>query len=190
MGWGVVHGVAFALAVILACAWLILVNESRSLVAAGIVSVLIGLIVGVVFALNLTNQAWTAVADALNLDIDEAWRVLAVAAGLSAIAGAIVGVIIGGTRRSGRAVIDGLVAGVLIGAILGAFTAIAFGERVGAALGVLAAYLAFAGIVGLWLSRKDVDTEAFAARFYPTQTIETTKETVEWLQEQMPGGRS
>ncbi len=33
-----------------------------------------------------------------------------------------------------------------------------------------------------------IDVEALKARFYPTQTIETSKETLEWLQKRMPPG--
>ena len=33
-----------------------------------------------------------------------------------------------------------------------------------------------------------VDTEGLKERFYPTQTIETSKETLEWLQKRMPPG--
>jgi hypothetical protein len=36
--------------------------------------------------------------------------------------------------------------------------------------------------------RQGFDGEALKARFWPTQTIETTKETIEWLREQRPLG--
>ena len=38
------------------------------------------------------------------------------------------------------------------------------------------------------LARNGVDTEAIKHRFYPTATIETGKETLEWLQKRMPPG--
>jgi hypothetical protein len=38
------------------------------------------------------------------------------------------------------------------------------------------------------ISRTGVDVEALQARFTPTQTIETSKETLEWLQKRMPPG--
>jgi hypothetical protein len=150
----------------------------------------VGTLIAIVLGLNLTNQGWTAVADALNLGIDPAWRVLAVAAGLSAIVGAIFGAVVGAWRRGGRGFIDGLVVGTLLGAAIGAFTAIAFGPQVGAAFGVLFGLLTMAALIALDISRREIDTEALKARFYPAQTIETTKETIEWLQEQSPLGRS
>jgi hypothetical protein len=42
--------------------------------------------------------------------------------------------------------------------------------------------------MGIDLARTGVDVEALKARFYPTQTIETSKETLEWLQSRMPRG--
>jgi len=36
--------------------------------------------------------------------------------------------------------------------------------------------------------RHGVDTEQLKDRFYPSQTIETSKETLEWLQTRMPPG--
>ena len=38
------------------------------------------------------------------------------------------------------------------------------------------------------IARTGVDVEALKARFTPTQTIETSKETLEWLQSKMPPG--
>ena len=38
-----------------------------------------------------------------------------------------------------------------------------------------------------WFGRQ-VDIEALKNRFYPVQTIDTSKETLEWLQKRMPPG--
>jgi hypothetical protein len=38
------------------------------------------------------------------------------------------------------------------------------------------------------MARSGVDVEALKARFMPTQTIETSKETLAWLQSKMPPG--
>ena len=42
--------------------------------------------------------------------------------------------------------------------------------------------------MGADIARTGVDTDALEARFYPTQTIETSKETLAWLQSKMPPG--
>ena len=70
------------------------------------------------------------------------------------------------------------------------------------AIGILAhlnlrpwgALSAFAGLVawpiaaGFGVAREGIDTEALKARFYPTKTIETTKETIEWVRARTPLG--
>ena len=38
------------------------------------------------------------------------------------------------------------------------------------------------------VARTGIDVEALKQRFTPTQTIETSKETLEWLQTRMPPG--
>ena len=42
--------------------------------------------------------------------------------------------------------------------------------------------------MGIDLARTGIDAEALKLRFTPTQTIETSKETLEWLQKRMPPG--
>ena len=43
--------------------------------------------------------------------------------------------------------------------------------------------------MGLEVSRRGVDAEALKARFLPRQTMDTTKETIEWVRAQTPLGR-
>lgn len=63
------------------------------------------------------------------------------------------------------------------------------GPQISAALGLTTLYLAWPILMGLGIARIGVDTDALKARFYPTQTIETTKETIEWVRERTPLGR-
>jgi hypothetical protein len=58
-----------------------------------------------------------------------------------------------------------------------------------AALSVFAALVAWPVAAGFGIARHGIDTEALKARFYPNQTIETTKETIEWVRERLPLGR-
>ena len=44
--------------------------------------------------------------------------------------------------------------------------------------------------MALDVSRTGIDVEALQQRFIPTQTIETSKETLEWLRRRMPGNGS
>lgn len=75
--------------------------------------------------------------------------------------------------------------GVLVAAGL---TAVGLGLQVGSAIGVAVAWLAWPVLMGVRVAREGIDTDALKARFWPTQTIETTKETIEWVRERTPRG--
>ena len=60
------------------------------------------------------------------------------------------------------------------------------GLRVAAALGVAALLLFWPAVAAFLVFRNGVDTDKLRARFVPEKTIETTKETIEWVREQMP----
>ena len=63
------------------------------------------------------------------------------------------------------------------------------GGRISVGLGLFTLFVAWPLLAGLGLARTGIDTDALKARFYPTQTIETTKETIEWVRERTPLGR-
>ncbi|MEO8468827.1 MAG: hypothetical protein ABI573_04080 [Chloroflexota bacterium] len=63
------------------------------------------------------------------------------------------------------------------------------GAQVAAALGLFTLLITWPILMGLGIARNGIDTDALKARFYPYQTIETTKETIEWVRERMPLGR-
>jgi hypothetical protein len=190
MGWGVVHGTLFAGGVIVVAVGLILAEPTRSIARDAIVSVVIGIVVGIVFGMALTNAAWQRVTDAIApTSIAPEWQLLAVAVGISAVVIGALGLIVGAARGGASGLFSGLVLGILLGAAIGAFTAISFSPQVGAALGVAAALLAFIVLQAVGIARRGVDPAALQARFYPTQTIDTLKETMEWLKAQTPAGR-
>jgi len=189
LGWGVMHGplvlVGIAIAAVLVALGVGAGNVARDLVLAAIV----GAIVGVVFALDLTNIGWTRLGETLNLQIEPALRPLVVGAATLAIVLGVLGLVLGAWRAGYQAAFGGLVVGAIVGALLGAFTAIAFGPRVGAALGVTIGLVMWPVFMGLTVGRQGIDGEALKARFYPSQTIDTTKETIEWVRSRTPLGR-
>ena len=154
-----------------------------------VLAIVVGAIVGVLFGLNLTNIAWTGLGEVLNLGIEPGVRPLVVGAATLAIVLGVLGLVVGAWRAGYRAAFGGLIGGLIAGALLGAFTAIAFGPRVGAALGVTAALIMWPVFMGLSVQRKGVDGEALKERFYPSTTIDTTKETIEWVRSRTPLGR-
>ncbi len=86
--------------------------------------------------------------------------------------------------RIGRAFLAALTIAIILAFLL----SLALPTQVGIALGIAVGYIAWMVILGANVARSGIDTEALKARFYPTQTIETSKETLEWLQKRMPPG--
>jgi hypothetical protein len=187
IGWGVLHGTLLLVDLGLMCV-LLVIARARGIAGALLLAVVIGVIVGVVLGLDLTNRGWTLLGDQIAGQFAASDRPLVVAAGTLAIIGAIIG-LISGIRGGIGAAIAGLVAGAIVGALLGALTAIALGPRVGAAVGVTVALLVWPAAMGLAAVRQGFDGEEFFGRFKPETTIETTKETIEWVRRRMPLGR-
>jgi hypothetical protein len=186
LGWGVLHGVLLFISVGLVAVLAALGVSARRIVGALAVGIVLGVVVGLIFGYNLPNRAYTAIGESLNLAVDPAYRPLVVGVLLWMLIGLIVGIIAAFRMTSRRFVaIAGL---VVLGAIFGAFTSITFVAQVAAGIGITVAYLAWIGLMALDVSRTGIDVEALKARFTPTQTIDTSKETLEWLQKRMPPG--
>ena len=49
-------------------------------------------------------------------------------------------------------------------------------------------FIAWVALMGADVARTGIDVEHLKQRFYPAQTIDTSKETLEWLQKRMPPG--
>ena len=89
----------------------------------------------------------------------------------------------------GQGGVTGVAFGIVGGGVLGAFTAITFAWHVAIAVG-LAVLLGLApALAGAFAANGGIDLEALKARYIPQATIDTTKETIEWAQSRMPGGR-
>jgi hypothetical protein len=187
IGWGLLHG-SLLLVDIGLMSVLLIVASGRGVGAAFLLAVVVGVIVGVVLGLDLTNRGWTLLGDQVAGNLAPGDRPLVVAAGSLAIIGAVLG-LLAGIGGGLMAAIGGLVGGAIVGALLGALTAIALGPRVGAAIGVTVALLIWPAFMGLRVMRQGIDGEEFMSRFWPETTIETTKETIEWVRRRMPLGR-
>ena len=190
MGWGVIHGVLLFLSVAMA-AVLLAVGVVGSPDRGGRWSSRssIGIVTGVVLGLDLLNQLYAAIGDAAQTAVDPGVRPLVVGVLLGGLIGLIVGIITAlrmSASGGGRFVAwAGL---TVLGVALGAFTAITFSPQVGAGIGIALGYLAWMALMGLDIRRTGIDMEALKDRFTPVQTIETSKETLEWLQKRMPPG--
>jgi hypothetical protein len=189
IGWGVLHGPLLLTAVAIACVVAALGVRGSAILGNLLLAVVLGVVVGIVLGLDLSNQAWSRVGDALLPGIEAGVRPLATGVIVGAAVLGVLGLLLGLRSGGGSGAVAGLIGGAIAGAVLGAFTAIAFGPRVGAAVGVTVALIAWPALMGVTISRRGIDTDALKARFWPSETIETTKETIEWVRNRAPLGR-
>jgi hypothetical protein len=152
------------------------------------VGVIVAIVIGVALGLEWPNRAYAALGESARLNVDGGVRPLAV----GVLIGALVGVLLGfatairvGSTGGRFGAIVGL---AIVGALAGAFTSITFGPQVGAAVGITIGYLTWIALMGVDVARQGVDVDGLKDRFYPTQTMDTGKETLEWLQKRMPPG--
>jgi hypothetical protein len=188
IGWGVLHGTLFLTAIAIVLGLAAIRFPSGPLMRGLAIGIVVGVVVAIVFGLDLTNRLWTAVGDAVAGNISADVRPLVVAVIVLGLLGAVVGMLLGARAAGGSGGVAGLVGGLVLGALLGAITATALGPRMGAAIGVTVALLVWLVMIAREVASRGIDTEDLKARYLPQDTIETTKETIEWVREQAPLG--
>jgi hypothetical protein len=188
MGWGVLHGSLLLVGVAIAAVLAALGYGGGRIGLNFGLAVLIGIIVGVGLGLDLTNRGWSALGNSMATNVPADIRPLVVAAATLAILGALLGFIAGARGGGIVGAIVGLLVGAIAGALIGALTAVALGPRVGAAVGVTVAFIAWPVLMGMAVARTGIDTDKLKDRFYPKTTIDTTKETIEWVRKRRPLG--
>ena len=189
MGWGVIHGVLFFLSIAMAAVLLAIGIEGARIVRWLALAIVIGILIGVLLGLNLPNQLYAQIGDRLGVAVEPGVRPLVVGVVLGLFVGLIVGIVVAvRMNASGGGRFTAIAGLTVLGAAVGAFTAITFGPQVGAAIGVALGYVAWMALMGSDAARTGIDVEALKNRFTPVQTIETSKETLEWLQKRMPPG--
>jgi hypothetical protein len=194
MGWGILHFTELAAAVAIVAVLIAFDVPARNLVRGLLVATVLGVVVAIVAGLWLFNRLWETIGVAVAPNLDPATRPLVVGTVVGAVLGAIVG-LLGLTETRGRSAggviasaIGSLLAGAVIGAALGAFSSITFSAQVAVALGIAATLGTWIGLCALELTRNQIDFEAWGRKFYPTQSIDSAKETMEWLRERTPLG--
>ena len=112
-------------------------------------------------------------------------RAVFLAVGVSVVVLGMLGFVTG--IRSGFGQAWGrLLVWAFIGLLFGLLTVVSIPVQVGAALGVLVALVAWPILAGRDVARTGIDGEAIARKFTPQQTIELTKETIEWVRARTP----
>ena len=188
IGWGLLHGILAFTGIALAAAFLALGVGGDRLARSLVVGIVVAVAVGVALGLQWPNQAYAAAGEAGRLNLNPADRPLVVGLLIGALVGVLIGIpaAIHVDSSGGRlAIIVGL---AIVGAATGAFSAITFGPRVGAGVGIAIGYLTWITLMGVDVARRGIDLGDLKERFYPSQTIDTSKETLEWLQKRLPPG--
>ena len=187
IGWGILLGLLLLGALAMAAVVLALGDSVNGRIGRSfLVAAVIGVVVGVLFGLDVTNRGWTLLGDSVAGNLAADSRPLVVAVAVLAALGALIGLVLGLAGGLGGGSIGSLIAGGVAGVALGFLTAAAPGPRVGAAIGVAAGLIAWIGLMGASLAGGGFDTDKLKERFWPARTIEVTKETIEWARERMP----
>lgn len=187
MGWGILLGSEFSLLVIVLLV-LAALRLTGARVGLGILlGVLVGVGVGVLFGTGIAHDAWVRLGDAQFSTIDETYRPVAAAlVGGAAVLGAIglLAGLLGGSFRRG---FSWLIGGAALGAIIGAFTVLVVPVQVAAAIGVAVGFFIPTLVAATAFSR--FDSDSFKDRFVPNATIQTARETVEWVNSIRPSSK-
>jgi hypothetical protein len=189
IGWGVLHGVLLFAGIAMACVLLAVGIAGDRLARAFALGAVVAVVISLLYGLALTNQLFATIARNLFPNLDPANAPLVVGLALGALVGLVLGAVVAATAVSdsgGRA--TAVIGGIVLGAAIGAFSAISFQYQIGIGIGIAVGYVAWIALMGVDVSRTGIDVEALQARFIPTRTIETGKETLEWLQKRMPPG--
>lgn len=188
LGWGVLHGTLLLFGIAIACGIAAVGVDGGRIGRSFVVGVIAAVVVGVVMALGLPNEAYTRVGEASLPGIEPGIRPLLVGAIIVGVIGLVLGLIVAIRGRDGGFRFGALIGGLIAGALLGAISSADLGVQVGAGIGIAFGYIVWLVMMIADVARSGIDTESLKARFYPTQTIETSKETLAWLQSKMPPG--
>ncbi len=187
MGWGVLHGLLLFTAIAISCGLAAVGFPGGHIGRAFIGGVVVAVVLGVLLGLGLPNDGYTQLGVQALPGIEPGVRPLLIGVLIFMVIGLLVGAF-AGRSGGGSGLIAGALGGAVVGAIVGALSAIDAGPQVGAALGITAGYLTWIVLMATDVARTGVDVDALKARFTPTMTIETSKETLAWLQSKMPPG--
>jgi len=189
IGWGLLLGLELAIggAVVLVLAALYV--PGQRIATQLLVALIVGIVVAVILALDLPHRAFTSLGTSILPSMDPGPRPLVVGLAAGLVVGALVGIVVGLVRRLGAGgTIGAAIAVAILGLIIGAVVAIDFSLAVAVALGLAVALALWPALVGIDTYRRGLDIDGLKQRFYPRLTIETTKETIEWVRKQRPLG--
>jgi hypothetical protein len=198
IGWGVLHGGTGLIAMAVLAGLAIIPNSAPRIGLAVFVALVVAIFTGVVFWLQLTNQFWGWVGTTFfstiswqGNPISPADRPIVVGAicmgAIFALIGLAYGLYMGrGFGRIGLGIALAIV-GAFLGALLGAFLGVPMSWGISIAVAIVV-FNVVAPVVAAILIIPEADFDQLRDQFVPSQTIATTKETIEWVRAQMPLG--
>jgi hypothetical protein len=188
IGWGVLEGFLLLVAIAVSALLAAVGVEGRRLAGSFVGGLVVAVVAGIALGLEWPNQAYAAAGEAARLNVAEGDRPLVVGLLVGALVGVLIGFVAALRIGSGGGRVGAIVGLAILGALGGAFSAITFGPQVGAGVGITVGYLTWIALMVADVARQGVDFESMKDRFYPTTSIDTGKETLEWLQKRMPPG--
>jgi hypothetical protein len=188
MGWGVLHGVLLFIAIAIGCSLATVGMSGTRIGRAVLLGIFVGTLVALILAFALPNQLYTVIGISALPNVEPGVRPLVVGVAIWGVIGLVGGLIFALRLDEWGGRFGALLGGAAIGVLIGAVTAVNTGPQVGVGIGIAVGYLTLIASMVVDIARTGVDVEALKARFIPTRTIETSKETLEWLQSKMPPG--
>ena len=187
IGWGVLHGTLLCVALVVVLLLAALEIPPRQLGGTLAAAIGIGIVVAVVLGLAWPHELFVRTGNALLPGIETGMRPLVAGVAVGALLGAVIALLAGARAAGPSGALAGLIGGAVLGALIGAFLAISFSVHVGIALGITATLIAWPALAAAAL--RSFDWGTLKARYWPATTIETTKETIEWVRARTPLGR-
>lgn len=188
MGWGILHGLLLFAGIAVAAVLAAVGVPGRRLGRSFLGALVIGLVVAGMLGLDGPNRLYAAIGDSLLPAVEPGVRPLVVGTIVGAVLGVLLAIVTIARQGSGGGRLGLAVVLAIAGAAVGAFSAITFGPQAGIALGLAVGYGVWTLLMGVDIAGAGIDTETLKARFMPSQTIDTSKETLEWLRRRMPPG--
>jgi uncharacterized membrane protein YqjE len=185
MGWGILHGVLFAVAVAAAAIAAALGAGARAIALTFISGVVASIAIALALGSDLAFQgaAWLAAraSEALRISPPAGWDTVIAGAVAGAVIGLVLFFVIGLVQyRSLRGALALRVDGFVLGAFLGALSGAGhYSWPLAVANGLAIGLLVW--IVGSAAAATSADVATRFSRLTPTTTIETARETWEWV---------
>jgi hypothetical protein len=182
MGWSVLIGTELMVGIAFGATLIALRVTGVSWTLA--ISFVVAALLAIAFGLRLSNTLWRRLAEALGFTFppDPSMTPLIVGIVVVGIVLAVIGAILLGAGIGGSGAAAGLSLGLVGGILLGALSAITFDRRAGVGAGVAIGLALWPMLMVVLVARRGIDIEDLKRRFWPQTTIDTAKETVEWVE--------